>query len=105
MADILQLLVAGLATGGIYALVAIGFVLLWQTSQTINFAQGEFVMVPAFFVLAAMKFGGLSFWPAALIGVAMSVLVLGLLFKRVIVDPMLRHGVLPLVISTIALSI
>ena len=39
MADILQLLVAGLATGGIYALVAIGFTLLWQTSQTINFAR------------------------------------------------------------------
>jgi branched-chain amino acid transport system permease protein len=105
MASFIQLVISGLATGAIYALVAVGFMLLWQTSQTINFAQGEFVMVPAFFVLAAMKFGGLSFWPAALIGVAMSVLVLGLLFKRVTVDPMLRHGVLPLVISTIALSI
>ncbi|HWP15229.1 MAG TPA: branched-chain amino acid ABC transporter permease, partial [Xanthobacteraceae bacterium] len=51
MADFIQLLVAGLATGGIYALVAIGFTLLWQTSQTINFAQGEFVMLPAFFIL------------------------------------------------------
>ena len=61
MADLFQLLVAGLATGGIYALVAIGFVLLWQTSQTINFAQGEFVMLPAFFVLAAMKLGGCRF--------------------------------------------
>ena len=47
MADFIQLLIAGLATGGIYALVAIGFTLLWQTSQTINFAQGEFVMLPA----------------------------------------------------------
>src|SRR5215510_4040180 len=99
MADLFQLLVAGLATGGIYALVAIGFVLLWQTSQTINFAQGEFVMLPAFFVLAAMKLGGLPFWAA------LSALVLGLLFKRVVVEPILRHGVLPLVISTIALSI
>ena len=54
MADLLQLLLAGLATGAIYALVAVGFTLLWQTSQTINFAQGEFVMVPAFFMLAAM---------------------------------------------------
>ncbi|MFO1361467.1 MAG: branched-chain amino acid ABC transporter permease [Burkholderiales bacterium] len=105
MADILQLLVAGLATGGIYALVAIGFVLLWQTSQTINFAQGEFVMVPAFFVLAAMKFGGLSFPVALVAGLALALAVLGLLFKRVVVDPVLRHGVLPLVISTIALAI
>ena len=105
MADLLQLLVAGLATGGIYALAAIGFVLLWQTSQTINFAQGEFVMVPAFFVLAAMKLGGVSFPVAMLIGLAVSLLVLGLLFKRLVVDPVLRHGVLPLVISTIALAI
>ncbi len=105
MVDFLQLLVAGLATGGIYALVAIGFVLLWQTSQTINFAQGEFVMLPAFFVLAGMKFAGLSFAAALALGLLVSVLVLGLLFKRVIVDPVIRHGVLPLVISTIALAI
>jgi len=105
MADLFQLLVAGLATGGIYALVAIGFVLLWQTSQTINFAQGEFVMLPAFFVLAAMKLGGVSFPLAILIGFAVSLVVLGLLFKHLVVDPMIRHGVLPLVISTIALAI
>ena len=79
--------------------------LLWQTSQTINFAQGEFVMLPAFFVLAAMKFGGLSFAAAMLVGLAISLLVLGLLFKRLVVEPIMRHGVLPLVISTIALAI
>jgi len=105
MADLVQLLVAGVATGAIYALVAIGFVLLWQTSQTINFAQGEFVMVPAFFVLAAMKFGGLSFPMAALVGLVASLVILGAIFKRLLVDPIIRHGVLPLVISTIALAL
>jgi branched-chain amino acid transport system permease protein len=103
--DVIQLLLAGLATGGIYALVAIGFVLLWQTSQTINFAQGEFVMVPAFFVLAAMKLGGLSFAAASVVALIVSLVVLGVLFKRVVVDPILPHGMLPLVISTIALAI
>jgi branched-chain amino acid transport system permease protein len=101
----IQLLVSGLATGAIYALVAVGFTLIWQTSQTINFAQGEFVMLPAFFILAAMKFAGLSFAAASLVGLALSVVILGILFKQVIVNPMLRHGVLPLVISTIALSL
>jgi branched-chain amino acid transport system permease protein len=104
MASFIQLLVSGLATGAIYALIATGFTLLWQTSQTINFAQGEFVMLPAFFVLAAMNVDA-PFWLATLIGVALSVVVLGALFKLVIVDPMIRHGVLPLVISTIALSL
>jgi branched-chain amino acid transport system permease protein len=105
MSDFLQLLIAGLATGGIYALVAIGFTLLWQTSQTINFAQGEFVMLPAFFMLIAMNTFGVPFWGAVAIGTAVSALVLGVLFKRVLVDPMLRHGVLPLAIATMALSL
>ena len=104
MADFLQLLVAGLATGAIYALAALGFTLLWQTSQTINFAQGEFVMLPAFFVLAAMN-GGAPFWLAIIIGIAISILTLGLIFKKLLVDPMIRHGVLPLVIATIALAL
>jgi len=104
MESFIQLLISGLATGAIYALIAVGFSLLWQTSQSINFAQGEFVMLPAFFILAAMN-AGAPFWLAALIGIALSVVVLGLLFKVVIVDPMLKHGVLPLVISTIALSL
>jgi branched-chain amino acid transport system permease protein len=104
MVSFIQLFVSGLATGAIYALIAVGFTLLWQTSQTINFAQGEFVMLPAFFILAAMNLGA-PFWLAALIGIALSILLLGLLFKLIIVDPMLKHGVLPLVISTIALSL
>lgn len=104
MTSLVQLLVSGLATGAIYALIAVGFTLLWQTSQTINFAQGEFVMLPAFFVLAAINLGA-PFWLATLIAIAISIVVLGILFKLVVVDPMLRYGVLPLVISTIALSL
>jgi branched-chain amino acid transport system permease protein len=105
LADILQLLIAGLATGAIYALVAIGFTLLWQTSQTINFAQGEFVMLPAFFILIAMGHFGLSFWPAVGVATLVSIVTLGFLFKRLMVDPLIRHGVLPLVIATIGLAI
>jgi branched-chain amino acid transport system permease protein len=104
MTDFVQLVIAGLATGAIYALAAIGFTLLWQTSQTINFAQGEFVMLPAFFALAGMTWLGLPFWLAALLAIAVSIIVLGLVFKTIIVDPLIRQGVLPLVISTIALA-
>jgi branched-chain amino acid transport system permease protein len=104
MSNLLDLLVAGLATGAIYAIVAVGFTLLWQTSQTINFAQGEFVMLPAFLMLAAMH-AGAPFWLAILIGILLSLLLLGLGFKMLLVDPMLRHGVLPLAIATMALAI
>lgn len=104
MSDFISLLITGLATGGIYALMAIGFSLLWQTSQTVNFAQGEFVMAPAFFMLAATH-AGLPFWLGILAGIAVSVALLGFAFKRLLVDPMLRHGVLPLAMATMALSI
>jgi branched-chain amino acid transport system permease protein len=104
MAEILQLVIAGLATGAIYALAAIGFTLLWQTSQTINFAQGEFVMLPAFFALVAMNWLGWPFWLSCLVSILVSILLLGVVFKVIVVDPMLKQGVLPLVISTIALG-
>jgi branched-chain amino acid transport system permease protein len=104
MSNLLDLLVAGLATGAIYALVAVGFTLLWQTSQTINFAQGEFVMLPAFLMLGAMH-AGAPFWLAIIIGILLSMILLGLGFKMLLVDPMLRHGVLPLAIATMALAI
>ncbi len=104
MSQLINLIVSGCATGSIYALVAIGFTLLWQTSQTINFAQGEFVMLPAFFMLAAVNIG-LPFWAGILVGTALSLLLLGVGFKRMIVDPMLRHGTLPLAIATMALSL
>ena len=105
MTDFLQLLISGLATGAIYALAAIGFTLLWQTSQTINFAQGEFVMLPAFLALVAMRWFGVPFVAALVLAILASMLLLGVAFSYIIVDPLIRRGVLPLVISTIALSI
>lgn len=105
MSELMQILLSGIATGSIYALAAIGFTLLWQASQTINFAQGEFVMLPAFFVLIGMHALGLSLPVAILFALLLSVFVLGFVFKRVIIQPMLPHGVLPVVIATIALAI
>ncbi|QCK84511.1 branched-chain amino acid ABC transporter permease [Phreatobacter aquaticus] len=105
MAELIQILIAGLATGAIYALAAIGFTLVWQTSQTINFAQGEFVMLPAIFVLVGTMTFGLPLWLALIIGTAMFVLLFGFGFKRLLVDQMISQGVLPLAFATMALSI
>lgn len=104
MSTLSALIVGGLATGAIYAIVAIGFALLWQASQTINFAQGEFVMLPAFFALIAMSMGA-PYWVAALVTIAISVVILGAMFKLMLVDPMIKHGVLPMAIATMALAI
>jgi len=107
MEQFLQVFLSGLATGAIYALVAIGFTLVWQAAQTVNFATGEFVMVPAFFVLIAMNMG-LPFGPAMLVGLFVSIFTLGYMFKRIIVEPMVRKGhggSLSLIIATMALGI
>ena len=105
MEQLAQLVISGLATGSIYALAAMGFTLLWQASGTINFAQGEFVMLPAFIILAGMEWFGLPLYASFLLALLISSLLLGLAFKRMLVDPMIRHGVLPLIIATIALGI
>ncbi|HEY6176952.1 MAG TPA: branched-chain amino acid ABC transporter permease [Kofleriaceae bacterium] len=104
MADFLQLLVSGLATGSIYALAGLGFTLLWQTSNTINFAQGEFVMLPAFAMLAFVAMG-LPLLAAFALTCVLAVLVLGWGFKRGIADPLLKVGVMPVVVATLGLSI
>lgn len=107
MQQFLQVMLSGLSTGAIYALVAIGFTLIWQAAQTVNFAQGEFVMLPAFFVLIAMNFG-LPLPIALLVALAASVFVLGFLFQRLVVAPMTRGGRDPglsLIIATMALAI
>jgi branched-chain amino acid transport system permease protein len=104
MTDFIQLFLSGMATGSIYALAALGFTLLWQASGTINFAQGEFVMLPAFMMLGFASFGApmaLAFVLTCLVSVG----VLGWAFKRGIVDPLLRFGLMPIVVATIGLAI
>jgi branched-chain amino acid transport system permease protein len=104
MTDFLQLFISGMATGSIYALAGLGFTLLWQASGTINFAQGEFVMLPAFLMLAFNAMGFpllLSF----VLTCAMAVLVLGWGFKRGVVDPLFKYGLMPIVVATIGLAI
>jgi branched-chain amino acid transport system permease protein len=104
MTDFLQLLFSGLATGSIYALAALGFTLLWQASGTINFAQGEFVMLPAFMLLGFMAIGA-PLLVSFVLTILLAVLLLGWVFKRGVVDPLFKYGMMPIVVATIGLSI
>lgn len=104
MTDFLQLVFSGMATGSIYALAALGFTLLWQAAGTINFAQGEFVMLPAFAMLGFLSLGG-PLPVAVLLTALLAVAVLGWVFKRSVVDPLLRFGMMPVVVATIGLAI
>jgi branched-chain amino acid transport system permease protein len=105
MSDFIQLLVSGTATGACYALAALGFTLLWQASGAINFALGEMVMLPAFMMLFFIDVAGIPLPIAFLLTVVVALVVLGAGFKVLVVDPLIRHGVIPLVIATLGLSI
>lgn len=102
---IFQLIVGGTATGAIYALMAMGFVLMWQTSQTINFAQGEFVTASAFIMLMFFSSLKLPYYAALVLTLVVAVGILGVLFKTVIVQRLIEKGLLSLICATIAVGI
>ena len=105
MSQFLQVMMSGLAIGSIYALAAIGFTLVWQAARTVNFAQGEFVMLPAFFVLVGTHVLHIPLWAALLFAMVLSVFILGFVFKKLVVEPILPSGGISLIIATMALGI
>src|SRR4051812_21929701 len=103
MPELLQFFFSGLTVGAIYALVALGFALIYNASQVINFAQGEFVMIGGMatvFIAAA----GLPLPLAALAAIAIAVLI-GLVLERCAIEPARNASVITLVIITIGASI
>lgn len=100
-----NVLVGGLAIGSIYSMMSIGFSLLWQTSRTINFAQGDFATVPGFILVGMVSIIGLPLGIGVAITIGLSVAVLGWLLRKTIVAKLIGHGVLPIVVATLALSL
>lgn len=99
MGDLIQLLLSGLALGAIYALIALGFVVIYRASQVFNFAQGELLSVGAF-VMVQMCGWGLP-WPLAVLG---TMLVTGLLatgVERGVMRPLIGRPVFVSAILTI----
>jgi branched-chain amino acid transport system permease protein len=99
----LQLLISGIALGCIYALIALGFVLIYKATETVNFAQGELMMLGAFGALALMKFGGLSFWLAAPVAVG-GMMAVGVVIERLVIRPILGQPQFTVVMLTIGLG-
>jgi branched-chain amino acid transport system permease protein len=103
MPEFLQFLFSGLTIGAIYALVALGFTLIYNASDVINFAQGEFVMLGGmvtFFAVAA----GVPLPLAALLAIVVAVAV-GMLLHRFAIEPARGASAVTLIIITIGASI
>lgn len=97
-----QLLLTGLTIGSIYALVAIGFVIIYNITGILNFAQGEFAMAGAM-VCAALLAAHVPLVPAAAVAVA-ATCVLGALMERLSIEPAFGSHPLTLVIITFGVS-
>jgi branched-chain amino acid transport system permease protein len=103
LAQFLQFLFSGLTVGSAYALAALGFTIIYNTSGVINFAQGEFIMLGG--MLAALLAGaGLPLALAIVIAVV-ATCAIGLLMEKVVIEPAQNAQVVTLIIITIGASL
>jgi branched-chain amino acid transport system permease protein len=100
----MQVLFSGLALGSIYALVALGFVLIIRATNVVNFAQGDFAMLGAYAMVTFFTILNLPYWLALILAiVAMG--VIGMIFNYGVYYPLRNRSFLPVLISTLGASI
>jgi branched-chain amino acid transport system permease protein len=98
----LEVLVGGLLAGVMYALVALGFVLIYKASGVFNFAQGAMVFFAALTFVSLLKLGW-NFWLALVVTLAVMV-ALGLVTERVVLRPLVNQPQITLFMATIGLT-
>ena len=99
----IQLLVAGLVVGSVYAMIALGFVLIYKSSSVINFAQGELLLFGAYVCMWLTVDVEMPFLMSFLVTLGFSV-VLGFAIERVCLRPMIGEPILSVIMLTIGLS-
>ena len=104
MADFITFSFIGLAIGCIYALIALGFAIIYRASDVINFAQGELLLVGAYVASYSMATWHLAF-PLALVSAVVVTVVIGLLFERFALRRMIGRPVFSIVMVTIGLDV
>ncbi|HWB48703.1 MAG TPA: branched-chain amino acid ABC transporter permease [Stellaceae bacterium] len=99
----LYLLTNGVMIGLMYALIALGFVLIYKATDAINFAQGEFVMFAGFIAAGTAELIHAPFWIAALLAIG-GMIALGFALERVVLRPLIGRPVIAVVMATIGLA-
>jgi len=103
MAEFLQFLFSGLTVGAVYALIALGFTIIYNASDVVNFAQGEFVMLGGMGTVFLQAAGAPL--PLAIAGAIAVTCVIGVLLNKLAVEPARGASVVALIIITIGASI
>ncbi|HEV3011520.1 MAG TPA: branched-chain amino acid ABC transporter permease, partial [Burkholderiales bacterium] len=101
MDALLHQVLAGLATGGIYASLALALVMIYQATHLVNFAQGEMAMFTTYIAWSLIN-AGMPYWPAFLATVLFA-FVFGVLIERLVIRPVENAPVLAVVVVFIAL--
>ncbi|OLC50836.1 MAG: branched-chain amino acid ABC transporter permease [Chloroflexi bacterium 13_1_40CM_4_69_19] len=101
---VLQLLIGGVAIGGVYALIALGFVLIYKATDVLNLAQGEMLLLGAYVSYGLIAQIGLPVPVAFLITLAFSI-VLGITIERVALRPLIGEPAISVIMVTIGLAI
>jgi branched-chain amino acid transport system permease protein len=99
---IFALIVSGLSIGMMYALIALGFVLVYKATDAINFAQGEFVMLAGFICATSLVYS-VPLWLALLLTVALMV-AFSFALERIVLRPLLGRPVVAVIMATIGLA-
>jgi branched-chain amino acid transport system permease protein len=99
----LQLVASGIAQGCIYGLIALGFVLIYKATETINFAQGDLMMLGGFLGLTGTLALGLPFW-AAFFAALVVMLFFGMALERAVLRPLLGQPAFTVVMVTIGVG-
>jgi branched-chain amino acid transport system permease protein len=102
--DFLQQIVSGLASGGVYALLALALVIIHRSTGVINFAQGEMATLSTYIAWTLIANHGFRYWPAFVATLLLSFLG-GVAIHRVVIRPVERGSVLRIVIVTIGLLV
>jgi branched-chain amino acid transport system permease protein len=103
LVETVQIIISGVAVGCVYALVALGFVLIYKATEVINFAQGELMMLGAFFALSLVTAAGLPFWFAGLLAMGIMALV-GMFLNRYVLRAIMGEPQFAIIMATIALA-
>jgi branched-chain amino acid transport system permease protein len=98
-----QTLVSGITAGAVYALVALGFVVLHRGTRIVHFGLGDQLTLSAYLVVIGQVYLGLGFAVAILVSLALSV-CFGLLFERAVMRPLRASPLLVMVIATLAIG-
>jgi len=97
------LLLGGLTSGALYALVALGIVLVYKATGTINFAHGEFLMISGFLAYSLYVFAGLPYL-ISILGAVLLAFLLGAIAERIAFRPLMHANMVSLVLATVGVS-